>query len=229
MGALQGTLTYKVFYVHDEVPEDFHTEILERVKERAFEELTPESEDDEHYGWVPIEHPLRVEFERFNIVFDHFVNLGLRQDKYAIPSNLLKAHVSQAERAYKTEHDKDRLSKFERQDIKDVVRGELKNQSLPRMKVVDMSWDLRSGRIRFWNQSAKTCELFQGLFEDTFGLKILPANPYINAMQLELANEHVEMLAAVEPLNFAGVATAGITGSGPDAADEHPDALDFGQ
>jgi hypothetical protein len=67
-----------------------------------------------------------------------------------------------------------------------------------------MSWDLQSKRVRFWSQSNKACELFQGLFEDTFGLKILPANPYIDALQLELAPELVTRLAEVDPANFLG-------------------------
>lgn len=212
MGALQGTLTYKLFYVQGEGIEDFSAfkeGLVERVEQRAFEPLDAEGEDDERYGWVPIENPLRVEFELFGIMFDHFINLGLRRDRWSIPSALLKAHVSQAERAFMLEHDKDKLSKFEREDIKLLVSKKLKERSLPRMRVIDMSWDLRSGRVRFWNQSNKNCEMFQGLFEDTFGLKILPANPYINALQGDLSEEQIARLGEIEPTNFAQVPVAG--------------------
>ena len=208
MGALQGTLTYSLFYVQGDLPEDFNEKVTELVLQRKFEELDPEAEDEEHYGWVPIETPLRVEFEKHNIVFDNFVNLGLRQDKYAIPSSLLKAHISQAERQYMVDYNKERLTKFEREDIKAVVRGKLKEQSLPRMKVIDMSWDMHTGRVRFWNQSPKGCELFQGLFEDTFNVKLVPANPYTTAIEIELEPNQVEQLGAVEPSMFADQAVA---------------------
>lgn len=203
MGALQGTLTYKLFYIEEELPPDFLQTILERVRKRAFEPLDPEEEEEERYGWVPIENPLRVEFEHFNVVFDHFINLGLRHDKYTLPSALVKAHVAQSERDYMTQHEKERLSKFEKEDIKLMVRKQLKARSLPRMKVIDMSWDFHSGRVRFFNQSAKTCELFQGLFEDTFGLKLYPASPYINARDLDLTPEQLERLSLVDPSIFA--------------------------
>lgn len=203
MGALQGTLTYKLFYLEEEVPDDFLQGVLERIRHRAFEPLDPDEEEEERYGWVPIENPLRVEFEHFNVVFDHFINLGLRHDKYALPSALVKAHVAQSERDYMVQHDKERLSKFEKEDIKLMVRKQLKARSLPRMKVIDMSWDFHSGRVRFFNQSAKTCELFQGLFEDTFGLKLYPANPYINARDLDLSPEQLERLSLVDPSVFA--------------------------
>ncbi len=208
MGALQGTLTYTLFYVKGETEDGFVEKVVDMVEERAFKPLDPEQEDEEHYGWVPVESPLRVEFERHNIVFDNFVNLGLRHDKYAIPGGLLKAHVSQAERQYMVDHNKERVTKFEREDIKVMVRAGLKEKSLPRMKVIDMSWDMTAGRVRFWNQSPKTCELFQELFKDTFGLDLVPANPYTTAIEIELTPDQVEMLVAVEPATFADQAMA---------------------
>jgi len=204
MGALQGTLTYKLFFVQGELEDDFKKTLVESVERRAFEELDAEAEEEERYGWVPIENPLRVEFDTFNILFDNFINLGLRHDKWSVPSALLKAHVSRAEQEYMLDNNKERLSKFEREDIKAIVYKKLKEKSLPRMKVIDMSWDIQSGRVRFWNQSNKTIELFQGLFEDTFNLKLHPASPFIHAKELGLSDEQMETIADVEPTNFVG-------------------------
>ena len=50
MGALQGTLTYKLFYLQDPLPEDFQDTLLEKLNKRAFEPLDPEEEDEERYG-----------------------------------------------------------------------------------------------------------------------------------------------------------------------------------
>ncbi len=204
MGALQGTLSYKLFYVDGDLDDNFKSELIEKISHRAFEALDPEDEDTERYGWVPIENPLRIEFELFNVLFNDFINLGLRHDKWSVPSSLLKAHVAQTERTFMIENNKERLSKFEKEDIKKLVFKELRERSLPRMSVIDMSWDIQGKRVRFWNQSAKTCELFQGLFEDTFGLKLLPANPYITALQLDLSPEFVGDLALVDPSDFVG-------------------------
>ena len=113
MGALQGTLTYKLFFVQGELEDDFKKTLVESVERRAFEELDAEAEEEERYGWVPIENPLRVEFDTFNILFDNFINLGLRHDKWSVPSALLKAHVSRAEQEYMLDNNKERLSKFD--------------------------------------------------------------------------------------------------------------------
>lgn len=202
MGALQGTLTYKVFFVEGDLPSDLKGTFLAGIKHRAFFPLTPEDEDEERIGWVPVDRPLDTEFTADKVFFNDFVNLSLRHDKFVIPSQLLKAHAADAERAYKAQNDKKKLSKFERDDIKDMVRRQLKEQSLPRMKTIDMSWELSQMRVRFWSQSSKMCEIFQGYFEDTFGLRLIPSNPYTLAMQLGIGKERIEKLADVEPSQF---------------------------
>lgn len=202
MGALQGTLTYKLYFVEGEIPGDMKATFLAGIKHRAFFPLTPEDEDEERIGWVPIDRPLDTEFYNDNVFFNDFVNLSLRHDKFVIPSQLLKAHAAQAERAYMAQNDKKKLSKFERDDIKDMTRRQLKEQSLPRMKTIDMSWDLGQMRVRFWNQSNKMCEIFQGYFEDTFGLRLIPANPYTHATQMGLGSDAVARLESVEPSQF---------------------------
>lgn len=202
LGALQGTLSYKIFYVQGEIQDDWQSAYLERVRKNAFDPLTPESDEDISEGWVPIDRPLQNEFDLYTFLFDHYINLGFRQDRYAIPSGLLKAHVAEAEREYMLQNEKEKLSKFERDDIKAIVQAELREKQLPRMRVFDMSWDLHRKRVRFWSQSNKLCETFQGFFEDTFGLKILPANPYINAIEQGLDPKDVEKLGVLESANF---------------------------
>ncbi len=202
MGAIKGSLSYKIFHVQGEPEDGWKERYVERIEANSFTPLTPEDEDEISEGWVPIDRPLQLEFDLYSVLFDHYINLGFRQDRYSIPKALLKAHVAEAEYEYMVENDKEELSKFERDDIKAMVKMELKEQQLPKMRVIDVSWDLHAGVVRFWSQTNKLCETFQGYFQDTFGLKILPANPYINAVESGLGEEKVEMLQDVEPTNF---------------------------
>ncbi|QDG53743.1 hypothetical protein FIV42_24260 [Persicimonas caeni] len=204
MGAISGTLTYKLFYVQGELPSDWKDRFVQNVQHHAFEPLKPEDEDEESMGWVIIDRPLHTNFDLYSMLFNHFINLSLRQDRYVVPGAMLNAHLAEATREYMRENEKKKLSKFEKNDLKEMVKRRLKEQQLPRMRIVDMSWDINAGRVRFWSHSNKMCELFQGFFEDTFGLKLLPANPYINAVELGLEPEEVEVLQAVEPSNFVG-------------------------
>lgn len=204
MGAITGTLSYKLFFVQGEIPKDWKDRFLQGVLSHAFEPLQPESDEEESLGWVVMDRPLHTNFDLYTILYDHFINLSLRQDRYAVPSALLNAHLGEATREYLLENNKQKLTKFEKEDLKEMVKLRLKEKLLPRMRTTDMSWDMRLGRVRFWSHSAKTCELFQGFFEDTFGLKLLPANPYINGVELDLSPEEVETLQAIEPSNFVG-------------------------
>lgn len=204
MGAVSGTLTYKLFFVRDELPPKWKSAFVKRIEQNRFEELTPDDEDEESMGWVVLDRPLQTDFDLHSFLYNHFINLSLRQDRYVIPSALLNAHLAEATRTYLRENDKKKLSKFEKEDLKEMVKRELKEQQLPRMRILDMSWDIRTGRVRFWSHSNKMGELFQGLFHDTFGLKLFPANPYINAVESGLGAEEVEVLQQAEPSNFVG-------------------------
>lgn len=202
MGAISGTLTYKLFFVQGELPSDWKESFVRNVERHAFQPLEPHDEEEESMGWVMIDRPLHTDFDLYSMLFDHFINLSLRQDRFVVPSALLNAHLAEATREYLAENEKKKLSKFEKNDLKEMVKRRLKEQQLPRMRIIDMSWDIRAGRVRFWSQSNKMCEIFQGFFEDTFGLKLLPGNPYINAVEQGLETDEVEVLQNVEPSNF---------------------------
>jgi DNA recombination-dependent growth factor C len=195
-------LSYKLFFVQGDLPSDWRTSFLEAIRVRAFQPLTPEASEEESSGWVPIERPLEGDFVIDNVHYNDFLNLGLRTDKYVLPGELERAHLFEATRAYLAQRNKDRLNKFERDDLKEMVRHDLKAKALPQMKVVDMSWQLSSMRVRFWSQSAKAGERFQELFEETFGLSLLPANPYLTALELDLPTDAIERLAVAEASNF---------------------------
>lgn len=202
MGAFTGTLSYKLFFVQGDLPDDWKTLFLHGIQRWTFRPLTPEDEDEESLGWVPIQRPLQADISYEDFIFNDFINLGFRRDRWSLPNALLRARTEEAEREYKIANEKQKLSKFERDDIKDMVRTQLKNQTIPRMKVIDMSWELSTMRVRFWSQSSTVIELFQEFFEDTFELKLLPANPYIHGLQLDLDDVRLERLATSEPSNF---------------------------
>ena len=202
MGAHSGSLTYKVFFVQGELPENWEGLFVERINLNAFEELDPEQEEDESIGWVDIQDPLNTRLELSDIRQDQYLNLGLRRDRFALPKDLLDAHIKRAEETYKQKNDKDRLDKYEQEDIETMVTRDLREDSLPKMRVTDVSWHLPSGRVRFWSHANKMCDLFQGLFDETFGLDVVPSSPYTNAVELGLTAERIEHLQHAEATDF---------------------------
>lgn len=202
MGAFSGSMSYKLFFVQGELPSSWKEGFFERIAFRAFNELSPEDEDEESYGWVAIERPLSKEFPERAVLYNDYLNLGFRRDKYSIPAELFKAKLGEVQREFMVQNSVEKLSRMQREDIKLMVRNDLKRKTLPTMKVTDMSWNLARGEVRFWSQSGKLCELFQGYFEDTFGLKLMPASPYVTGMNVGIDAELLTELATVEPTNF---------------------------
>ena len=204
MGAIDGTLTYKLFFTEGDRPPRWKERFVKHVERNSFEELTPQDEEEESLGWVKVDRPLQTDIGLHDMLWNNYLNLSLRHDRYVIPSALADAHFEEARREYLLDNDKDELSKFEKQDIEEMVNRRLKEKQLPRMRIIDMCWDMNSGRVRFWSQSNKMCERFQQIFRDTFEMKLLPGSPYINGVRLGLDPEEVEVLQQVQPTNFIG-------------------------
>lgn len=209
MGAFSGSMSYKLFFVQGDLPAEWKDAFFERIAFRAFTDLSPDDEDEQAYGWVQIERPLSKEFPVHGVLFNDYLNLGFRRDAYSIPAELFKAQLAEVQREFMVQNSVERLTRMQREDLKVLVRNDLKRRTLPSLKVTDMSWNLTRGEVRFWSQSTKLCELFQGYFEDTFGLKLMPASPYVTGMHLDLDADLLAELATVEPTNFIDTAAQG--------------------
>lgn len=202
MGALNGSLSYTRFYVEGELPPDYRRRFVEAAQERAFIPLAPGDEDEERMGWCSIEHPLDLVFDEHKLFYNEYLNLALRIDRWRLPAALVKAFCTEAERKYLLENRKERLRKSEREEIKASIIADLKARLLPALQTIDVSWNTHSGIVRFWNQSARLCETFQDLFEETFKVRLIPDNPYVSALQCELDETQTERLADLEPVLF---------------------------
>ena len=206
MGALKGTITYTKLHVRGDLPDDFRDSFVERVRLRAFQPLTLEDDAEQHTGWCSIEDPLDTELGHEKVYFNSYLNLGLRTDRWVIPGPLLKAHLAEAEREHLAKRKRERLSKKEKEEIRVTVSRRLRKQVLPVMSVVDLSWNLDTGVVRFWSQSPKALESMMELFEHTFGLDLLPGSPAASALMLGLSQAQTQALEALTPAVFHAVA-----------------------
>lgn len=202
VGVLAGSISYTLYHVDGEVSERYHEEFLERIEEFKFEPLLPDSEDDTTIGWVRVDDMLRWDFTKDSVFRDNYVLLSLRTDRWSFPAALLRATVAQRTEAFKEEKGRTRLSKMEREVIREDIRREFKKQMLPSAGTVDMAWDVKQGIVRFWSQSGRAKEQFQEFFESTFDLRLHENNPYIAARALSLSGDEVEALADLEYTDF---------------------------
>lgn len=202
MGFAQGGISYKTYFVNGELPSDFRSLFLDRVRMHRFEPLQVDAEEDVSYGWVPIDDPLSDEFQTTTLFLNQYVVLALRMDRWAVPPALLKAVVKNAEREKRIETKRDHLSRTERGEILDRERVKLKKESLPAVRLIDFYWNVDTGQLRFGTHARAVNEVFCDLFERTFSLELVPDGPYISALHCGLEGELIGQLADVEPARF---------------------------
>lgn len=206
MGAFRGSITFRKFHVRGELPDDFRDRFMEAIRLRAFRELDPSEELDQRIGWCSVEHPFDLDLTHEKVFFNDYLNLGLRTDTWRIPGSLFKASFREAERAYLAEHGCEKLSRTQKKNLEAIVSAKLRHKVVPAMNVVDLSWGIGEGVVRFFQQSPKQHEAMAELFEKTFELELVPDGAYVAAEKRGLAELLLEKLPTLEPLSLTEAA-----------------------
>lgn len=186
MPALRGSLTYARFFVEGELAKDFRERFMRAIRLRAMKTLEPDEDVSERSGWCRIGEPFEVSLNQESVYYDNFLNLGFRTDRWVIAGPLLRARMREAEAAYLAKKGRERLSKHERAELKEVVSRKLRKQLVPSTRAIDLSWSLDEGLVRFFSQSARPTANMLELFEKTFGHKLTPEAPYTLAARSDL-------------------------------------------
>jgi len=181
---------------------------MRAIRLRALQPLDPEQELSERSGWCAIGEPFDLELNYDKVFYNSYLNLGFRTDRWAIPAPLLRARVREAETAYLEKKGRERLSKRERTELKELVSRRLRKQFVPSTRAIDLSWSLDDGVVRFLSQSAKPTATMTELFGKTFGLKLVPEAPYTLAARLGLSKAQEKIWETLEPITLGSAQEA---------------------
>jgi recombination associated protein RdgC len=199
----RGSLTYVRFFVEGELPDDFLDDALALVKKKIQRPLEADDDENERAGWCKVGEPFVLEIEHEDMVANEYVNLGYRTDKWAIPGALLKAKLAEAEATYLQKKGRERLSKKEKTELKELVARKLRKTMTPVVRAQDVSWALNEGTVRFFGTSPRTQLAFSELFYKTFGLKLVPESPYTLASRLGMSKSQESEWQSDDPLAFS--------------------------
>ena len=202
MPALKGSLTYSRHYVDGQVPDDFRDKFVKAIRLRAMKPLEPDEEAAERSGWCRLGEPFEVDLGYEDVFYNEYLNLGFRTDKWVIPGPMLRAKMRDAEAAYLQKKGRERISRSERNELKQLVSKKLRKQLVPVMRVVDVSWSIDEGIVRFFSASPKQGALLAELFTKTFALKLVPETPYTLASRLGLTKAEDKAWEEIEPTSF---------------------------
>ena len=187
MPALRGSLTYSRFFVDADVPEDFREKFMRAIRLRAMKPLEADDVDLERSGWCKVGEPFEIEMHYEDVFYNEYVNLGFRTDKWQLPQTILKQRVREAEAAYLEKKGRERLGRSEKAELKEMVAKKLRKQTAPSTRMVDVSWSMNEGIVRFFSHAEKVAGNMTELFFRTFGLRLVPEAPYTLAARLGLS------------------------------------------
>jgi hypothetical protein len=199
-------MTYARFFVDGELPDDFREKLMRSIRQKVMKPLEPDEDAMERSGWCRIGEPFELELGYEDVFYNEYVNLGFRTDRWAIPGPLLRARMREAEAAYLAKKGRERMSKREKTQLKELVSKKLRRQLAPVVRHVDVSWSMNEGVVRFFSLAAKPALALSDLFTKTFGLKLVPEAPYTLATRLGLSRADEKAWLSLEPTSFVEVA-----------------------
>jgi recombination associated protein RdgC len=206
MPALKGSLTYARFFVEGEPPDDLRDRYLRTIRLRAMKPLEPDDEANERSGWCRVGEPFETELDYEDVFYNEYINLSFRTDRWVIPGPLMRRRLREAETAYLARKGRERVSRKERAELKEMVARKLRRELAPTTRASDLSWSLQDGIVRFFSHAARSGAAMTELFQKTFDLKLVPEAPYTLAARLGLTRAQESAWAALEPTTLEGAA-----------------------
>lgn len=202
MGALSGSISTSAYYVDGALEDGFRERFVEAMARHGFTDISVESEDSESWGWVNIHNPFDTELRIDTVHWGSYFLFGLRQDVLRVPAALFGLYLKQRFEAFKTEFGKDRLTKSEKENMKELLERELRRKTLPSIKVHDVAWNLDRGELWLFGTNKGVREQFEARFDQTFGLNLIPRNPYSLLERRGLDDAALAETARLDPSVF---------------------------
>lgn len=159
---------------------------MKSIRLRSMKPLEPDEDELERSGWTKLGEPFVVDLDYEDVFYNEYVNLGFRTDRWVIPGSVLRTRVQEAESAYLQKKGRERLSRKEKAELKLLVAKKLRRSMDPATRMVDVSWSLGDGIVRFFSHAQKPGASMMELFKKTFGLTLVPESPYTLAARVGL-------------------------------------------
>jgi len=160
-------------------------------------------------GWTGIHDPLASELSPADLFFQHYLAVGFRFDRRAVPPVLLRLERRRLEEERRRERGVPRLGAAARREVKTEVTERLLARALPVPRLYDCLWNLETGRVYLTGAQRAAREAFAELFRRTFGVEPQPLIPYFAAAHAGLSPLALETLRAVEPSSIMGLPAGG--------------------
>jgi hypothetical protein len=203
MGLLKGSLTASRYLVRGNMPDNFWPWLNLKISQNIFLDIEGAAQE-RSLGWVSAHDYFDTAFAYESYNLNPYVVLGIRLDRRHITATLVrKYHRLEIARA-KSVNPEARISKAERENLKEKARLQLLTRIPPQTSFWEMCWNTQSGQLWFITGSRPHLLLSEELFAHSFApLQLEPVIPYNLALSLSAA-EQKDALQFLSPLNGNG-------------------------
>ncbi len=178
MALLTGSIRLRRYMVTGELPKDLRNSFEESISKHAFKEFAETDFREEAVGWVTIDDEFDTNLSPDRWLIEDSINITLRIDVKKVPARILAYECKKAELEKKEREARDKLSRHEREEIKESVKVHLAKRVLPSIRTIDVSWDLKREEVLLFATADGVAETFRTLFEKTFNVSLRPLFPY---------------------------------------------------
>ncbi len=204
MGAFKGSMTATAWYVRGKLPKQLRDSFTRSLKARAFRDIEIESDQTESFGWVSALDAFDGDLTPDKWFYNDYVIFRLRQDVLKVAPSLFRLHLERARAEFLAESGRERLSRSEEDNLKELLERKLRRRLLPNTKVFEVVWNLDRGELWLFTSSQRLQEVFDDLFGKTFeGLTLAPRNVYSRLESLDLDDDQIDGVAHLEQTVFA--------------------------
>jgi recombination associated protein RdgC len=129
-------------------------------------------------GWTSLENVLDTNFEYANYRLADYIVFALRIDTRKVPPSLLKLRALEAEKIFMEEKNKKKIYREQKKEIREAVRAKLLSEIPPTPSFYEICWSASKGWLVFGSIAKNVAEDFEGFFERSFKLKLVPSVPW---------------------------------------------------
>lgn len=174
-----GSVSFRMFYVPQELPDTLHEKFAEDVL-GSIDNLL----DEELSGWVGSRHLLDREIHEGSAWPSGFLRLTLTQAQRKIPASLLRAECRIEEMVWMAAEHRDYVNRQTKSEIKEQVTERLLPEMPPALKGIDFCYDKAAGILYASALSDVQLDAFMLNFSKTTGMTLIPVDPVTAAWQL---------------------------------------------
>ncbi|MBS3758329.1 MAG: recombination-associated protein RdgC [Desulfobacterales bacterium] len=208
MGLLSATMSLARYRVEGRIPDPFLETVRDRLKNHAIREIDNEPAD-KSVGWTCFDNPFQPDFDKVNLVFGTYLLFSLRIDKKQIPAKVLRKHLDMAVARRLKQTERNRLTKNEKQELRDEVARRLYSRIPATPNVYEVVWSYEAQSLWFFSTQKAANEELESIFAKTFKLSIIRLFPFTEAdMICGLTDKEKDLLYKAAPTVFHGGAYA---------------------